>query len=64
MLERSQSLLQYNNNIASLRDWYSTDHGSHTPLQDAGDEPMVDSVTGLHRREHGDTSTETDSCQR
>ena len=36
MLERSQSLLQYYNNIASLQDWYSTDHGSHTPLQDDG----------------------------
>ena len=32
MLERSQSLLQYYN-IASLQDWYSTDQGSHTPLQ-------------------------------
>ena len=37
MLERSQSLLQYYNNIASLQDWYSTDHGSHTPLQDEGE---------------------------
>ena len=34
MLERSQSLLQNYNNIASMQDWYSTDHGSHTPLQD------------------------------
>ena len=32
MLERSQVVLQYYNNIASLQDWYSTDHGSHTPL--------------------------------
>ena len=32
MLERSQSLLQYYDNIASLQDWYSTDHGSHTTL--------------------------------
>ena len=24
-----------------LQDWYSTDHGSHTPLQDDGDEPMM-----------------------
>ena len=46
MLERSQSLLQYYNNIASLQDWYSTDRGSHTPLQDEGDEPMMDLVTG------------------
>ena len=38
MLERSQSLLRYHNNIASLQDWHSTDHGSHTPLQDGGDE--------------------------
>ena len=37
MLERSQSLLQHNNNnIASLQDWYSTDRGSHTPQQDGG----------------------------
>ena len=47
MLERSQSLLQYYKRIASLQDWYSTDHGSHTPLQDEGDEPMMDLVTGL-----------------
>ena len=65
MLERSQSLLQYYGNIACLQDWYSTHHGSHTPLQDEGDEPMVDLVTGLQtRREHGDTNTETDSCHR
>ena len=36
MLERSQSLLQKYNNIASLQDWYATDHGSHTRLQDEG----------------------------
>ena len=36
MLERSQSLLQYYNNSESLQDWYSTDHGSHTPRQDEG----------------------------
>ena len=65
MLEQNQSLLQYYNNIASLQDWYSTDHGSHTPLHDEGDEPMMDLVTGLQtRREHGDMSTETESCQR
>ena len=52
MLERSQSLLQYYNNIASLQDWYSTDHGSHTPLQDEGDDPMMDLVTGLQTRRH------------
>ena len=34
---------QYNN-IAGLQDWYSTDH---TPLQDDGDEPMMDLVTGM-----------------
>ena len=36
MLERSQSLLQYYNNIATLQGWCSIDHGSHTPLQDDG----------------------------
>ena len=35
-LEGSQALLQYYNNIASLQDWFSADHGSHTPLQDEG----------------------------
>ena len=55
MLERSQFLLQYYNNIASLQDWYSTDRGSHTPLQDEGDELMMDLVTGLQtQREHRD----------
>ena len=56
MLERSQSLLQYYNNIASLQDWYSADHGSLTPQQDEGDEPMIDLVMGLQphytHREH------------
>ena len=52
MLERSQSLLQYYNNIASLQDWFSADRGSHTPPQDDGDEPMMDLVTGLRRHEH------------
>ena len=33
---KKQSLLQYYNNIASLQDWYSTDHGSHPPLLDEG----------------------------
>ena len=70
MLERCQSLLQYCNNIASLQDSYSTDHGSHTPLQDEGDEPMMDLVTGLQTRCENRESgrkikhTETDSCQR
>ena len=51
VLERSQSLLQYYNNIASLQDWYSTDHDvSHTPLQDESDEPAMDLVTGLQTR--------------
>ena len=36
MLERSQSLLQHYINIASLQDWYSADHGSHTPQQHDG----------------------------
>ena len=54
MLERIQSLLQYYNNSASLQDWYSTDHASHTPLQDDGDEPMMDLWTLLQtwRQEH------------
>ena len=34
MLAESQSLLQYCNNTARSQDWYSTDRGSHTPLQD------------------------------
>ena len=33
MLERSQSLLQYYNNVANLQDLYSIDNGSHTPPQ-------------------------------
>ena len=60
MLERSRSLKQYSNNIASLQDWYSTDHGSHTPLQDEGDEAYDGSgeVTAAliwteTRRDHG-----------
>ena len=53
MLERSQSVLQYYNNIASLQDWYSTVHGSHTPLQDEGDKPMMDPVNTETRRDHG-----------
>ena len=32
MLERSQSLLHYHNNIVNLQHWYSTDHGTHTAL--------------------------------
>ena len=52
MLERDQSLLQFYNNIASLQDWYATDHGSHTPPQDDGDELIVDLVTGLQTRRH------------
>ena len=47
MLERSQSLLQYYNNIASLQDWSSTNHGSHTPLQDMKvTKPITDLVKG------------------
>ena len=44
MLERRQSLLLYYNNIASLKDRYSTDHGSHTPQQGEGDEACDGSV--------------------
>ena len=50
MLERSHSLIQYFHNIASLQDWCSTDHGSHT--QNDGDEPMMDLETGLQTRRH------------
>ena len=60
MLERSQSPLQYHNNIAGLQDWYSTDHRSHTPRQDEGDEPLMDLVKDCSpdidietRRDHG-----------
>ena len=59
MLEQNQSLLQYYNNFASLQDWYSTDHGSHTPLQDEGD---CRSCTHTRRTEI--KSTEIDGCQR
>ena len=52
LLERSQSLLQYYNNIASLQDWYSSDHGSHTTLQD--DEQMMDLVKRLQTLRSGD----------
>ena len=37
MLEQNQSLLQFFYNVASLKVWYSTDRGSHTPPQDEGD---------------------------
>ena len=36
----------------NLQDWYSTDHGSHTPLQDDGDEPMMGLAPRLHTRIH------------
>ena len=29
-------------------DWYSTGHGSHTPLQDDGHKPMTDLAQSLH----------------
>ena len=29
------------------QDWYSTGHGSHTPLQDAGNKPMMDLAQSL-----------------
>ena len=28
--------------LLKWQDWYSTGHGSHTPLQDDGDKPMMD----------------------
>ena len=51
-----------------LQDWYSTDHGSHTPLQDGGsrpdDDPVREPVMELqHRNRHLSTlvgSIETD----
>ena len=53
---------QHHNNTASLQDWYSTDHGSHTPLHDEGDEPLMYLVKGCSpdidtetRRDHGKT---------
>ena len=36
VLTAKNCAVQYHNNIASLQDWYSTDRGSHTPLQDEG----------------------------
>ena len=35
-----------------LQDWYSADHGSHTPLQDDVDEPMMDLAPRLQTRRH------------
>ena len=48
-INAQQSLLQYKNNIASLQDWYSTDHGSSTPLKD-DDDPVTELVTELQHR--------------
>ena len=50
MLERGQSLLQYCNVFQSAKLVFYKGHGSHTPLQDEGDEPMMDLVTGMHTR--------------
>ena len=59
---KNQFLLQYYNNIASLQDWYSTDHGSHTPLQDEGGcSPVHTQRPDVITR--GIKSRETDSCQ-
>ena len=55
MLERSQSLSQYYNNLARLQDWCSTDHGSRTPLQDEG--------TSFDSSRYWTCKTETDNCQ-
>ena len=60
MLERSQSLLGYYNNIASLQDGCSTNHGSHTPLQDEGDEAH----DGSSERTAASKKTETQSEHR
>ena len=53
MLERSQSLLQYYNNIASMQDWYSADHGSHTPQLD------VPGIAQLLKRAEGGGAEQT-----
>ena len=45
----SASILQQRCKFAG---WYSSDHGSHTPLQDDGDGPMMYLVTGLQTRRH------------
>ena len=50
--------IQYYNNIASLQDWYSTDHGSHTPLQDDGDEPMMEGLQPRHRHRDPETTAQ------
>ena len=41
-------MLENYNIIANLQDWYSTDHGSHTPLQVEGDEPMMEPQTDVN----------------
>ena len=33
--------------LFKLQDWYSTGHGSHTPLKDEGDKPMMDLAQSL-----------------
>ena len=57
----SVSVLQQH---ASLQDWYAIDHGSYTPLQDDGDEPMMDQVTVLQiwRHEHRPEEESTWKC--
>ena len=43
---KTVSASQFYNIIASLQDWYYTDHESHTPLQDECDKLMMDLVRG------------------
>ena len=40
----SASVLQQH---CKYQSWYSTDHGSHTPLQDEGRQPLMDLVMVL-----------------
>ena len=60
MLAQSQSLLQYCNNTARSQDWYSTDRGSHTPLQD--DAASVESSRRRRCRTENRKHTSARSC--
>ena len=59
MLERSQSLLQNCNVVQNCKMGILQDHGSHTPLQDEGEEPMMDLASSLQTRyEHTNRNRE------
>ena len=58
MLERCQSLLQYCNIIANLQDWYATDHGSHTSLQDEDRRAYDGLVKGCRHKVNTETQGE------